>query len=182
MDIEDLNLIAEEVADDYMHTSKLENYLVVAVREVIRGNTLPRNPFPRILRSLRQSLWYNTSLSDMKVRRNKFVSNFVKSDSGKPYGVTTVRKAIDVYGYTYILERVNLENIQFIKKYMNELVLPFETTNGKHESIINYSLGGSFIFESFLNPHPYSYSQPIQIHAHQFIEGPKLRKALEMHI
>lgn len=51
VDIEDLNLIQEEVsicfdfrssnfqvADDYLFKSKLENFLVLAIREVIRGD------------------------------------------------------------------------------------------------------------------------------------------------
>jgi hypothetical protein len=90
------------VADDYLFKSKLENFLVLAIREVIRGEYLPKNPFPRILRSLYQSLWFNISNADIKKRKNKYIKNFIEKNE-YPYKITKVKDKIDVFGYNYIL-------------------------------------------------------------------------------
>ena len=88
---------------------------------MIKGKDFPKNPFPRILRSLKQSLWYNTSASDISKRRELAVDNFIdKTEIG--YNIFQTKRTPQVYGYKYILEKVSLDSITFIKKYYSDFL------------------------------------------------------------
>lgn len=105
---------------------------MLAIREVIKGKDLPKNPFPRILRSLKQSLWYNTSSSDISKRREQAVDNFIdKVEFG--YNIFTTKRPVGIYGYKYILEKINLDTIVFIKKYFADYLFKKYERRGDYD-------------------------------------------------
>ena len=135
--IEGMNLIEEQETDDYFDNTKLDNYLVLSIREVIRGRVLPKNPFPRILRSLKQSLWYNTSLNDINKRMEAHIDNFIEKHV-EEYNIYTLKRDINAFGYRHILNLVNIDTIIFLKKYM------FDYINKKYERRQDYDVLSSY--------------------------------------
>lgn len=109
---------------------------MLAIREVIKGNNLPKNPFPRILRSLKQSLWYNTSASDVAKRKEVVVDNFIDND-GIGFNIYSTKRTAGIYGYRYLLEKVNIDTIIFIKKYFAEYLIKNYERRGEYE--VTYS-------------------------------------------
>lgn len=120
------------MTEEFFESTKLDSYLVVAIRDVIKGNYLPRNPFPRILRSLKQSLWFNTSVSDANKRRDAMIENFL-DDNELGYSIYTTKRKVDIYGYKLILSKVNIENIQFIRRYMADSLQKRYEKRGEYE-------------------------------------------------
>lgn len=120
------------MTEEFFESTKLDSYLVVAIRDVIKGNYLPRNPFPRILRSLKQSLWFNTSASDANKRREAMIENFL-DDKELGYSIYTTKRKVDIYGYKLILSKVNIENIQFIRRYMADSLQKKYEKRGEYE-------------------------------------------------
>jgi len=117
--VEEMVFVAEQETDDYFDSTRLDNYLVLAIREVIRGQDLPKNPFPRILRSLKQSLWYNTSQNDMNKRMEAVIDNFI-DETEIGLNIFTTKRQSGVFGYRFILEKINIDTVSFIKKYFAE--------------------------------------------------------------
>lgn len=106
--------------------------MVLAIREVIKGNYFPKNPFPRILRSLKQSLWYNTSASDIAKRKEVVVDNFIEKDE-IGFGVYSTKRTAGIYGYKYLLTKVNIDTVIFIKKYFSECLFKRYERRGEYE-------------------------------------------------
>lgn len=105
---------------------------MLSVREVIKGTEFPKNPFPRILRSLQQSLWYNVSTSDIAKRKDVAVENFVDT-IGIGYNIFTTKRSVGVFGYKYFLSKLNLDNVLFLKKYYADLLFKKYERRGDYD-------------------------------------------------
>jgi hypothetical protein len=179
---------SHEETEDYFDKTRLDNYLVLAIREVIKGNHFPKNPFPRILRSLKQSLWYNTSASDIAKRKEVVVDNFLDKDE-IGFSIHSTKRTAGIYGYKYLLTKINIDTVIFMKKYFADYLFKryerkgeYEVGSNKTQISTDFSLSGSYILEGFMLPYPMSSEKFIEINYHLTISGPLLKKAVDIAI
>jgi hypothetical protein len=104
--IPDMHLIQDEVADEYIKHTKMDAFLVLAIRETIKGKQLPLNPYPRIVRSLKTSLWHQICSKNYDDREKRTIKNHVDA-TPQPYNIATLKIEKIAFGFSFILERIN---------------------------------------------------------------------------
>jgi hypothetical protein len=104
--IPDMHLIQDEVADEYIKHTKMDAFLVLAIRESIKGKQLPLNPYPRIVRSLKTSLWHQICSKNYDDREKRTIKNHVDL-TAQPYNIATLKIEKIAFGFSFILERIN---------------------------------------------------------------------------
>jgi hypothetical protein len=60
------------------------------------------------------------------------VENFIdKTEIG--YNIFTTKRAVGIYGYKYILSKINLDTILFIKKYYSDYLMKHYERRGDYD-------------------------------------------------
>ena len=179
--IPDMHLVQEEVADDYIRSTKLDSFLILALRESIHGNSLPINPYPKILRCLRTSLWHQICSKNYEDRSKSCIKNLLDV-TPRSYQISSIRQEGLAYGYNLILEKISISNLRFVTKYMRDYLTSNSFSMADCDVKIHPSLSGSFFFENELINNPSAFSNYIEVHLHHMIETDLLRKAVDLYL
>lgn len=177
--IDNLYLSQVEYANEYVRQSKMESFLMLSIRELVKGTQLPINPYPRIVRSLKFSLWQQVCVKNYEEREKLVIKNQIDM-TPQPYKIVTLSQEKIAYGFNSILERINLKNLRFVYKYMRDYLTSEMFEQNEMKCKIQPSLGGSFFFENELIASSGCFSDYFEVHLHHFIESNVLRNSVDL--
>lgn len=124
----------EEIMNVYMQTHGIEKFLIIAIREAISEEFLPVNPFPAVIRSLKQSVWRTELDKNFKKLNEEFKKSPVSSAANIPFNISLIKHPkCDIFGLSHILEWIDPERLLRLRKSIVEYLPDYrnQVTDGK---------------------------------------------------
>jgi len=114
-----------------MENTKLEQILTTALREVFEGDLIPKNPYPKLIRSLNlANIQKEVTNTFSKVVR--YMVKNVTSEEGE-YGITSVKSRLIFFGLKILLEWVDVDRLAALRKALLDFLPDYrnEVKNSK---------------------------------------------------
>lgn len=156
----------------------MEGMLLLALKQSIRGDFIPKNPYCNITRSLISSNLKNDLVSNFENLAKLFRKNPVgKEGSFKLTSVNFVDTKI--YGLKHILELIDMPRFSLFFDAIDDLLPDYKIDNNTISINIANSISGGLLFKSELFPYASSHPKDLEIFCEVFITCASREQALD---
>ncbi|EGR30842.1 hypothetical protein IMG5_122430, partial [Ichthyophthirius multifiliis] len=163
---------------EYLRKTKMEGIILLALRQAINGNQIPKNPYCAISRSLIQSNLKNDLVQNFENIAKHFRKNAVSKQG--IYGISSVQfQKTQIFGLKHILELIDLPRFELYLEAIKEILLNYKFTNENFEIEITNSISGGIMFKSELFPYASSHPKDLEIFCEVFVTAQNKDVALD---